>query len=101
MSRGAETVKDFRINPIYLTPATNPFDIKYAMEKAACCHVARLADSVQMTVHTASNGDEGCGATKGKIGAWASGHRWYSTKTIFSPYIANCAAVRVSGICNN
>lgn len=84
---GAKGVGPFRKNPF-----GQYFDIKHAIEHAACCELQPGARTVNVSVFVNSVGDNGCGNNR------AFG-RYREQRTLEGNYVAECQQLRARGLC--
>jgi hypothetical protein len=69
------------------------FDIKHAIEHAACCEVEPTASSLNVSISVSSSGDRGCGSNKGELGGYNE------RRTLESNYVVDCQGLRAQGMC--
>lgn len=81
------------VGPFHKNPFGKLFDIKHAIEYAACCQLQPTAGSLNVGLFVSTVGDRGCGKN-------ATGYGSYSEqRTLESNYVADCASLRASGMC--
>ena len=84
---GAKGVGPFRENPF-----GQFFDVKYAIEHAACCVLQPTASLLNLSIDVSTVGDKGCGNDKA-FGAFRE------QRTLEGNYVADCQQLRAQGIC--
>lgn len=84
---GAKGLGPFRKNPF-----GQYFDIKHAIEHAACCELQPAARVVNLLVVVNSVGDKGCGNNRA-FGVYRE------QRTLEDNYVAECRRLRAQGLC--
>jgi hypothetical protein len=81
------------LGPFHENPFGKFFDIKHAIEYAACCQLQPTASSLNVGVFVSTVGDRGCGKN-------ATGYGSYSEqRTLEGNYVADCESLRAQGMC--
>lgn len=81
------------VGPFHENPFGQFFDIKHAIEYAACCELQPTASLLNISVYVNSVGDKGCGKN-------ATGYGQYSEQRgLEANYVADCAELRALGMC--
>lgn len=76
---GAKGLGPFRENPF-----GQFFDVKHAIEHAACCEMRPAASSLSLSIGVSSLGDTGCGNER---------------RALESNYVVDCQRLRTQGMC--
>jgi hypothetical protein len=84
---GAKGLGPFRKNPF-----GQFFDIKHAIEHAACCELQPTANSLHLSVDVNSIGDKGCGNDKNQTS-------YTERRTLEGNYVVDCQRLRAQGMC--
>jgi hypothetical protein len=80
------------VGPYREIPFGQFFDIKYAIEHAACCELQPTASSLNLRIDVSSVGDKGCGNDQ----AFGS---YRESRVLEGNYIADCQRLRAQGMC--
>lgn len=81
------------LGPFHENPFGELFDIKHAIEHAACCELQPTASSLNIGLFVSSVGDKGCGKD-------FSGYSMYrEQRALESNYVADCESLRARGMC--
>lgn len=85
---GAKGLGPFRENPF-----GQFFDIKHAIEHAACCELKPTASGLNLSIRVQSVGDKGCGNDRTPFGGYRE------QRTLESNYVVDCQQFRDQGMC--
>ena len=81
------------VGPFHENPFGKFFDIKHAIEYAACCQLQPTASSLNIGLYVNSVGDKGCGKNSTGYGSYSE------QRMLEGNYVADCASLRAQGMC--